>query len=163
MIEPKPKAGVPEKPTEAVDVLGRPLSRGARQNRAARGGGRENESRCATIGSRRAKSLQHVGAGHPLEGRRGLGPKSRMAARRAVRALGAGKAEERLGLGRFASFVERANKSGSASGLAFETERVLGPLLGARAERGDDWARRDRPRLGRRRVPRPEAVACRKP
>ena len=140
-----------------MDALGRPVARG-RQNRQARGGGRENESRCATIGSRRAKSLQHVGAGHPLREDGDFGPKSRMAARRAVRALGAGKAEERLGLGRFASFVERANKSGSASGLAFETERALGPLLGAR---------RTRRRLGAARstafdgaaFPRPEAVA----
>ena len=159
MIEPKPKAGVPEKPTEAVDVLGRPLSRGVARiaRHVVAGAKTKADVQRSVLAAQKAFNMLEPDT--PLREDGDFGPKSRMAARRAVRALGAGKAEERLGLGRFASFVERANKSGSASGLAFETERVLGPLLRARAERGDDWARRDRPRSTAPRSPRPEAVA----
>ena len=159
MIEPKPKAGVPEKPTEAVDVLGRPLSRGVARiaRHVVTGAKTKADVQRSVLAAQKAFNMLEPDT--PLREDGDFGPKSRMAARRAVRALGAGKAEERLGLGRFASFVERANKSGSASGLAFETERVLGPLLRARAERGDDWARRDRPRSTAPRSPRPEAVA----
>lgn len=159
MVEAEPKVDVPDKPSDARDANGRPLTKGV--ERIARhlsvGAKSDGDIRHAVLAAQKAYNAMKPHQALKEDG--DFGPKSRAALRDAVRLFGPAKVEEGLSLGRFENFAKQVRKIGSAAGLASEMEQSFGPLFQTKSQRGPDWVTPDQPRPSAPKAFRPEALA----
>ncbi len=141
MIDPQPLIPIPEAKVEPEDADGGPLAEGlkavaADMGEASREGGEAKAVRALQSGL----NLTADNPGQRLAEDGDLGPKTRLAAKRAVAEKGSGSTREAVALGRFHEYAKTKTGDSTADDLGPELAAIFAPLADQGGPALDDAA-----------------------